>query len=525
MELTPNIPFLTGEAARSKDTALEIAHQLRKPLANRRPGLDGLNRYYVGEHTAKFDTDAVRSEFARQVADLVVNWPKLMINAPAQRIGVKAFSFPTDADNDGNGADDEAWLAWLFNKMPARQSMVSRYSAVFGEVSIMVHPLRDGEKHNRWTIEDPRQVIVARDPETGEVSAALKEWSTEGDVSTRQTYSTLYLPGTIWRFQRVSNAGASLMVPNGSGGFKEAVIGDLTDRANGQLVMEEFGQDVVPVVPIYNDETLCGTGTSDLIAVIPIVDAIDKLLRDMIVASDFHALPQKWIAGVVTPTDQKTGAKIPIEKALRATNRILNLGGPDARIGQLDASDGAWHINGIELLQRMAAAISQTPQHYVDLGGNPPGADSIEAAEASLLALVEGKQAVQAVGYLDAKRVGHRLNGDVKRASDVGGAVLWRHPQRRTLSEKADAFVKLRAGSSAGGAAGTGSVGLSLETAMEIALDASPEEIAREKRLLNLPDTRKARPTADVPSVATGAPAPVPAPPTAPAGQTPPKEG
>src|SRR5690606_8556184 len=136
------------------------------------------------------------------------------------------------------------------------------------------------------TVESPFEVIVARKAGTRrERAAALKKWLDESG----HIYATVYLPDAVYKFET------------------EQTIDQLDTTDPDRVAWRErtgvpFRTDnplrVVPVVPLLNNPTLLGEGRSDLEQVIPVQDAVNKLLSDMIVASEFAAFRQRWATGL-----------------------------------------------------------------------------------------------------------------------------------------------------------------------------------------------------------------------------------
>src|SRR5690606_30803740 len=142
----------------------------------------------------------------------------------------------------------------------------------------------------RITVEHPSQMIVAHAPDDRrERLAALKRWSGRDG----RCYATVYTPTHVYKFQTaepVRDVASPMEV-------------EWVPR-EGVRAVEEHGLGVVPVVPIYNEPTMLGEGRSDLDLVIPIQDAVNKLVMDMIVASEFAAFKQRFATGIEIPTDE-----------------------------------------------------------------------------------------------------------------------------------------------------------------------------------------------------------------------------
>src|SRR5699024_2789435 len=112
------------------------------------------------------------------------------------------------------------------------------------------------------TGESARQVTVATDPATGQVTAALKRWSTEAT-----TEAALFEPATVTRY-RADVTGAT------SGGFRAVAT-------MGSPLWEG------PMWPCSNSGRLLGVPRREMQAVLSLTDALVKLSADMLASSEY----------------------------------------------------------------------------------------------------------------------------------------------------------------------------------------------------------------------------------------------
>src|SRR5690606_16802977 len=80
--------------------------------------------------------------------------------------------------------------------------------------------------------------------------------------------------------------------------YDDPDAGFSTDHTVGEVPMFQFSVS-------YDLHT--GRGRSDLTDGLPLIDAINKTMLDMLVASEYTAAPQRWATGVEIPLDPKTG--------------------------------------------------------------------------------------------------------------------------------------------------------------------------------------------------------------------------
>jgi hypothetical protein len=82
---------------------------------------------------------------------------------------------------------------------------------------------------------------------------------------------------------------------------------------------------VVPIVPIPNKPDLAGVGESELAAIVPIQDIINKNAINMMLAGEFSAFRQKYATNITLEIDPDTGK--PLEPWVIAHGGLVGLGG------------------------------------------------------------------------------------------------------------------------------------------------------------------------------------------------------
>jgi hypothetical protein len=112
--------------------------------------------------------------------------------------------------------------------------------------------------------------------------------------------------------------------------------------------------------------------------VIPIQDAINKLLGDMMVTAEFNAFPARYI---ITNSD--------IDKLKNAPNEIWSIPasigeGQGTSVGTLEAADLSNYSNQISELANSIAVITRTPKHYFYGADGQPSGEALIAMEAPL---------------------------------------------------------------------------------------------------------------------------------------------
>jgi hypothetical protein len=284
----------------------------------------------------------------------------------------------------------------------------------------------------RVTVESARQVAVATDPGTRQITAAIKRWETK-----TTTEAVLYGRDEIVRL-RANQTGATTQ------GF------NVIDTVPNPL-------GVVPVVNLRNtDRILDDYGFSELDDLIPLCDALNKVLADMLVASEYTARPRRWATGielVEEPVLDDAGNPVLDDDGQPATrevnpipegSRAMTSESHEAKFGQLAGADLTGYENAVTVLLQQIMAVSALPAHYTGImHDNPASADAIRSAEAALAARAEARQQVFGRAWEQVARlmIAVREARDPATIDDV--RVEWADAATRSVAQEADAVVKL----------------------------------------------------------------------------------
>ena len=389
---------------------------LEKRLSARLPRIERYEAYYDGHHRLAFATSKFRETFGSLFRAFADNWCDLVVDASVERLRVEGFRFGEDEQGDA-----DAWELWQRNGLDA-DSKLAHVEAVKCEESYLI--VGPGEEHPLITVEHPSQVIVMNRPDAPRVrAAALKKWIDDDE----HAMATVYLPRELHKYR--SNKPVN---------DEKRIVWNHRESVPNPL-------GVVPVVPLRNNPTLLGGGQSDIAKVIPLQDAVNKLVTDMIVASEFQAFRQRWATGIEIPTDPDTGQQLDREKFLSSVSRMWTTGDEGVKFGEFAASDPSPYVKAIEMLIQHIAAQTRTPPHYL-LGqsGAFPSGESLKATETGLVAKVRAKQVDFGEGYEEAMRLAFLLKGDTTKGRAYAAETLWKNPESRTEAETMDAAVKMK---------------------------------------------------------------------------------
>jgi hypothetical protein len=428
--------------------AIQWLYRLDQDRALRAITLSKYDAYYRGTQSLMFATSKFRESFAGMFTNFADNWCKLVVDAVGERLKVEGFRFPND-----NAGEKKAWNIWQANFLDSDSQLGHTEALINGMAYALVWPT-DDPKMPKITVEDPQQMIVAHEPgETRQRQAALKVWLDDNGLM----LATLYLPDAIWKFQTRSvfqsgNAWWGTQDP----AIDTGGVQTMTDIALRQFQSAWQPREVpgepwplpnplgcVPVVPLYNDPRLRTGGQSELVGVIPLQDAVNKLLADMLVSSEFAAFRQRWATGLEVPNDPET--EEPMEPFKAAVDRLWISDSKDTTFGEFNVTDLTNYTSAIEMIVQHIATQSRTPPHYFYLSGQFPSGESIKSAEAGLVSKAHNRTMHFGESWEEVMRLALLASGDAKRAQVVAMETVWRDVEYRTESLHIDATVKLRA--------------------------------------------------------------------------------
>lgn len=372
-----------------------------------------LDRYYAGDQAVTFLNADEAELLNRKLFRMAVNFPRLAVDSLAERLRVTGLRV------DG-AADARLWSDWQANNLDEMAAVAHREALTLGECPVIVWA--DDQGNPRVSVESPHQCVVRRDPATREVVGALKRWSNE---DAGQTYAVEYLPDQIVWFV-ANSAGAA-------GGFQAV-----------RKLPNPLG--VVPVVDLRNSDRLLGPGASEVDDLIPLVDALDKLLLDMMTTSESSARPRRWATGIVLAEDfdpddpnESSTPSNPFPEG----DKMMISEAAEAKFGQLAGADLTAYKDAVDVILQQIMAVSALPAHMVGItAANPTSADALRAAESGLTARAEARQVTfgRAWEQVAALMVAVRTGADPR---TIRTSVDWAPADTRSAAQEADAVVKL----------------------------------------------------------------------------------
>lgn len=331
-----------------------------------------MSGYYRGDQRLAFATAKFKSVFGKALSAFADNLCQAVIETQTSRLRITGF---TSEDGDETVVKS-AWDVWLKNRMDAQAAVVHREGKITGDGYVIVWPDREGLP--RIYPNRSQQVTIERDDEEPErILKAGKLWRRKD----KYWRLNLYYPDRIEKMITIS---AGDNAPD-----KAAAYQSFEEQGVAWPLVNPWG--VVPVFNFSNNLTYGTRGRSELADIVPLQDALNKSVTDMLVVMEFAAMPQRYVTGIEIEIDETSGRpkQTPFEPGV---DRVWSVAAPDARFGEFTPAGLSQFIDVQESFRMEIARVSGIPLHYLMLKGDFPSGEAMRVAESRLVAKIEAAQ-------------------------------------------------------------------------------------------------------------------------------------
>lgn len=363
-------------------------------------GYTMFENYYLGYHNLLFATEKFRNAFGNLFRSFSDNLCPAVVDAVADRLIITGF----------DGTDkEEVQKVWDENRLSRASGQVHQNVLKTGDTFVLVWP--DAENEVRiWPQSEFRCSVQYNEEVLGKVDKASKLWQ----LRDGRWRLNLYFEDRIERY--VTRTKIENGAPTSIQAFDE-----YTDDLNGFLVPNPYGW--VPMFHFANNVGVGEFGFSELKDVIPLQDALNKSVCDMLVAMEFQAFPQRWATGLQVEVDPDTGKPLNTPFTPGA-DRIWTAAG-DVKFGQFPASELKQYIDVQDSLRIEIARVTGTPLHYFDLGTLPSG-ESLKVSEGRLIKKIEDRQVAFGDTWKDILTLALIQKGQDIEPKDSDLSLLWK---------------------------------------------------------------------------------------------------
>lgn len=325
--------------------------QAFKALAGKQQLYNLLYDYYSGDHPLVYTAKRLNEIFKRLDVKFSENWCSVIIDAVKERIELAEIKMPNEQQQETMNA------LWDASEMNIESDDVHEAALWAGESFIVVWP--DENNAPQAFYNDPRLCHVFYESDNPRKKKYAAKWWIDDDDRQRLT---LYYPD---RLEYYISKGKHDSVQNAASFIPIEGV-DMADNPYG-------------IIPVFHFRTK-RTIQSDLSDVIPIQDAINKTLADMMVVGEYGAYPQRYI---ISNADIEGKVK-------NAPNEILDIpaamqGEQATEVGQFDAANLVQYLDVINGLIAHVSAITRTPHHYFVTTSQPPSGEALIVMESGLV--------------------------------------------------------------------------------------------------------------------------------------------
>ena len=349
------------------------------------------HRYYAGDHDLQFATAKFRQAFGHLFEVFAYNRCAAAVNAMTDRLSVERFAIGSDEtqETELEGQADDIWIR---NAMQRREREVYTEAFTCGDAYVLVWPDPETERPIIWPQAANQCSVRYSDEQPDRVILGTKRWREQPHGESRIRIN-VYHPDRIerWVTRDKKRDWPQRLDPD------QFVV--FTDDEAGPLVPNPWN--TVPLFHFANAGKTGGYGVSELRDIIPINDALNKTLADMMIAEEFSAFVQKVIIGVDADPQVQDGMVMNPEGAYNAqqmqglatgAERIIALSDTAAKIGE-------WSATALDQFQDVAegwdariSRVSKIPVHYLTLSSDFPSGRALRTAEAPFVAKLESQQ-------------------------------------------------------------------------------------------------------------------------------------
>jgi hypothetical protein len=394
--------------------------RLETELIARTPDMQKYRELVDDEHDAP-ESAETSLKFARIAGMATTNLTGLAVEATAERMSIEGIRIGDEPD-----ADKDVWdNNWQRSDFDAGSQDAITAALVYSRSMISVEPPSASSPFSRLHYEDPRQVVLAQNPD-GSKAAALKVFT---DEWTGDTFGTLYLPQVIVKMVRKGNpiAGSPRWIARPMPADQPVVV------------RNPLGE--VPFFELQNK--LTGSIRSEVAPLEIPQKRLNQLVFNTDAVAEYGAFRQKWVTGIEVPRDPVTGQ--PVAPYSASLTSLFVAEDNDVTFGDFNPTDPGGYI---ELGREIAAHISRlsrVPITYFLSNISNLGGDALALLISGLVLKCERRVKGYEPAIEGAVRLALRAQGD-PRAEAANIEVKWADMETRSPAQSADSAVKLTQG-------------------------------------------------------------------------------
>lgn len=320
-------------------------------LVAKQPFYARLWDYYEGTPPLAYSTERLRAVFHDLDAKFSENWCAVVVDSVIDRVNLAGFRI--------TGNDDAAALLnklFLSTELNLDSDDAHLAALVCGDAFIIVW---EGENGPEAFYNDPRACYIKYDVENPRKKLWAAKWWLADDGRCKLT---LYYPDRLEKYT----------TPN-------ALNGRTVDEHTKFDLEQEPEKNPYGVIPVFHLRRDRRTIKSEISDVLPLQDAVNKLLSDAMIAAEFGAFRQRYVISTAG-----------VDGLKNAPNEIWDIpagdgGGQATSVGEFSQTDLGVYFAAIDKLATAMSVITRTPKHYVYGQGGDPSGEALITMEAPLI--------------------------------------------------------------------------------------------------------------------------------------------
>lgn len=351
----------------------------------------GLNERYNG--TKQLSQMGVSIPPKVRALEMVVNWPRLVVDTMAEVLTVDGFEAADIPDDTIRGV----WRVWQQTNMKSR-SHLAHVEAMTQGISYALVSLTDSGMITTGVL--PKDGIAVSYGLDGAVSEAVIVYNMRTEQGSDVKRAAYYVPDRIEVYQETYGTWTKISSQRGCG--------------------------LVPLVPIVNRTRLSDRqGRSDMELVIPFGDSASRSFTLLQLATELLSMPQRYILGGDLSKFRKAdGSQPSMEEIYLGTLMVSPK--PDAKYGQLDGARLSEVIAVLKHCAEMVSAMTGLPVAMLGVTtNNPSSAEAMRAAKERMISRGELKQDVFGDSWEQWARIVMAMQGKSLDGAETLNAV-WR---------------------------------------------------------------------------------------------------
>ncbi len=402
--------------------------------------------YYDGDQKLAFATEKFRNTFGTVFKEFAENACSPVVDSLCDRLEVQGFrsslaetvteDVTTGPAVEGSSqarvkkvtvkdpTGEAAHEIWKNNRMDLKSTEVHTEALKSGDSYVIVWPNEKGEPE----IFEQRAIQCAIEYDKEEQKKVVRGAKVWYDDERGRWRVNVYLPDMILKYEQNNTA--------------DALAEKDTSFTEVGTIPNPYGR--VPLFHFSNRRSR-GYGVSELRDIMPLQDALNKSVMDMIIAMEFASFKQRYIIGLEVEIDEDTGQ--PKDPTYRnyGVERMLAIPDIEAKVGQFDATDLTQFLKVQEKFWASIARVSGTPLHYFFITqGDFPSGEAMKSAEARFVKRITDRQIAFGNVWEDALLFALRIQESTL-GEDVRLETLWRDAAPKSEVELADTAVKKKA--------------------------------------------------------------------------------